>query len=253
MRSSRMRKIIGIVLGTVVLAGISTCVGIFAQDQAKPAATPAKKDEVHFVAKMWRSTLGDKPSVLLKGGVTFTHDDTTLTSDQVTYDKKSSIATSPGKVSISDPECNITGDKGTANFDKKLGVLEGSVTMLVKPKPTEETTSDKDSIRAKMTKPTTITCPKVEYLYKSKIATLTGGVNFKQEKRSASAQKAIYDAKKELLTLSGDVKGIDEDGQTFSAPAVKMSLKKGDEWMEAENANASFKVDVEENSTPEKK
>jgi len=251
MRSSWTRKAIGVILGTIVLAGASTCVAIFAQDQAKPAGTTAKKDEVGYSSKVWRSTLGDKPLVLLKGDVTFTHGDTTLKSDQITYDKKADVATSPGKVSISDPECDISGDKGTASFKKKLGVLEGSVTMLLKPQPTADAPPDKDSMRAKITKPTTITCPKVEYLYKTKIATLTGGVNFKQEKRSASANKAVYDGKNELLTLTGNVKGIDEDGQTFSAPTVRISLKKGDEWMEAENANASFKIDLsEENNSP---
>ncbi len=242
MRSSLARKAIGVALGTLVLAGAFTSVGILAQGQAKP--TPAKKDIVTYSAKMWKSTLGDQATVLMKGDVKFAHDDTVLTSDEVTYVKKTNTATSPGKVQISDPECDITGDHGTANFSKKIGTLEGSVTMLVKPK--SDDNADKDSVRARMTKPTTITCPKVEYQYKAKIATLTGGVNFKQNDRNASAKQAVYDGKKEILTLTGDVRGTDEDGQTFTAPSVKISLKKGDEWMEAENANATFKIDLNE-------
>lgn len=251
MRCSRARRTILVTLGTVALVAASTCVAILAQDQPKTTSASAKKDEVFYSAKVVKSTLGDKPLVLLRGAVTFTHKDTVLTSDEVTYDKKTNVATSPAKVNISDPECDISGDKGTANFDKKLGVLEGNITMLAKPKP--DATADKDSPRAKMTKPTTVTCPKVEYLYKTKIATLSGPVSFRQEKRSGSADKAVYDGKAEILTLTGNVNGLDEDGQTFKATRLRMSLKKGDEWMEAENANASFKVDLEEDSAPEKK
>ena len=81
----------------------------------------------------------------------------------------------------------------------------------------------------------------------SKIASATGGVLLKQEKRSANAKKLIYDDKKELLTLLGDIKGVDEDGQTFSAPdKVTICIKKGAEWMEAPNASATFKVKTEE-------
>ena len=39
----------------------------------------------------------------------------------------------------------------------------------------------------------------------------------------------------------------DEQGQTFSAPGkVIISLKEGDEWIEAPNATATFKVDLDE-------
>ena len=236
-----------------MLGALSAWVGICAQDQPKPPASKSADDNrVHVNANVVRTPLGNNSNpTILKGNVILVHRDTTLKSDLVDYVKKTNIATSPGKVTISDPECDITGDKGTADFNKKIGTLEGSVTMLVKPKADPNT--DKDSVRAKMTKPTTITCPKIEYQYKAKIATLTGGVNFKQKDRSASAQKAVYDGKQEILTLTGDVKGTDEDGQTFSAPAVKISLKKGDEWMEAENANATFKVDLSEENAPEKK
>lgn len=238
-----------------IIAALGACMVIAAQPPKAPAAKAQSKEPETVMgrADVLKSTWGDKTEVLMKGNVKFTSEDTVMTSDQVTYDKKTKTAVSPGKISISGPEADITGDKGTADFQKKLGVLVGNVTMLLKPKAIDQAPEDKDSVRAKMTKPTTITCPKIEYLYKAKIATATGGVNFKQEKRSASAQKAVYDVKNEVLVLTGDVKGTDEDGQTFAAPTVKISLKKGDEWMEAENANASFKVDLNEEQAPEKK
>jgi len=238
------------------------CVGIRAQQvqpvipilppAAKTAKAEAKKLEtVEGRADVLKTLWGDKTQVLMKGNVKFTSTDTVLTSDEVTYDKQTKTAASPGKISVTNPDCDLTGDKGTADFNKKLIVVEGNVTMLAKPKKTDEKT-DPDSVKAKLNEPTTITCPRIQYQYKDKIATATGGVNFKQAKRSGSAQKAVYDQKKELLTLTGDVKGTDEDGQTFSAPEVVISLKKGDEWMEAKNANASFKIDTNEETAPPK-
>lgn len=225
---------------------IGACVGLAAQQNQ---SSPAKKTEPETVqgrADTLKSTWGDKTEVLMKGNVTFTSDDTVMKSDLVNYDKKTKTADSPGKISITSPDADITGDKGTADFNKRLGVIVGNVRMLVKPKPEDQTDADPESVRAELTKPTTITCSKLEYLYKDKVATATGGVQFQQDKRKAAAQKAVYDSNKELLTLTGEVKGVDEDGQTFSAPSVRISLKKGDEWMEAEHADATFKIDLDE-------
>jgi lipopolysaccharide assembly outer membrane protein LptD (OstA) len=229
------------------------CAGIMAQQQETKSPAPAeaaKKKEPENVlgrADFTRTAWGEKKTVLMKGNVKFTHEDTVLTSDQVEYDENAKTAISPGKVHITNPECDLTADKGTAYFKKKLGVVESNVVMILTPKRSEEESADKESIRAKVKQPTTITCDKLEYLYKDKIATAIGQVVFKQEKRTAHADKAVYDQNKEQVTLVGNVSGIDEYGQTFSAPGkVVISIKKGDEWMEAPNATATFKVDTEE-------
>ena len=239
-------------LALIVSMSALVCMGISAQGPAPKTAT-AKTDAKQLEDVLGRADVvktqwsGDTTRMLMKGNVKFTYKDTTMTCDEATYtdDKKTKTALVPGKINITSPECDMTGDKGSADFNKRLAIIEGNVTMLAKPKKTDEIT-DSDSIKSKLNKPTTINCPRLEYLYKDKIATATGGVTFKQDKRSGSASKAVYDSKKELLTLTGDVKAVDEDGQTFAAPVVRISLKKGDEWMEAENASASFKVDTGE-------
>ena len=243
------RNTIGfIALIALALAFFST--SIPAQDQktsAPPAETKKTSNDVFGKADFTKSNWGTNKTTLLKGNVKFIHGDTILTSDLVDYNEEIKTATSPGKVNIADPECDISGDKGTAFFKKKLGVIEGKVEMLLKPKKTDQEKSDKDPDSVNIKELTTITCSKLEYLYKAKIATATGGVVFKQTKRTATADKAVYDQKKELLTLTGNVKGVDDKGQTFSAPGtVTISLKKGDEWMEAPNANVTFKIDLDE-------
>jgi len=251
MRCRLSRKLLTVLIGMGVVAAISACVGIFAQDQPKPdaakpaSAKPAATESAHIQYKWIKGKWGSKGTWLLKG-VACTYKDTLLSTEEATYDEQAKTIVSPGKLTIGNPECDVTGDKGTAFLQKRLSVLEGNVVMLVKPKKTDDTKVDKDSVKAKFNEQTTILCPKLEYLYKDKIATATGGVVFKQAKRSASADKAVYDQNNEILTLTGNVKGVDEEGQTFAAPSVKISLKKGDEWMEAEHGNASFKVDLDE-------
>ncbi len=232
------------ILIAVLVLGV--CVGLAAQQNQSSPTKKTQPETVQGRADVLKSTWGDKTEVLMKGNVTFTSDDTVMKSDMVTYDKKTKIADSPGKISITSPDADITGDKGTADFNKRLGVIVGNVKMLVKPKPEDQARADQESVRSELTRTTTITCSKLEYLYKDKIATAAGGVQFQQDKRKASAQKAVYDSNKELLVLTGEVKGVDEDGQTFSAPSVRISLKKGNEWMEAEHADATFKIDPDE-------
>jgi len=243
----RARWFRALAAGALVL----TCGAITAQENATKTATKAQEkkqqETISGRADYMRSTWGDKRTVLMKGNVKFVHGNTTMVSDKVEYDEESRIASSPGKLSISDPECDITGDRGSADFRKRIGVVEGNVVLLVKPKKTEQDTADSNSVKSKLKESTTITCDRLEYNYRTKVATITGNVVFKQTGRSATAQKAVYDDKKQFLTLSGNVKGIDEKGQTFAAPdSVVISLKKGEEWIEAPNASATFKIDVDE-------
>lgn len=218
--------------------------------QEKPAAAPAKSEpeEVAGSSNKWTRSWGGKKNItLMEGNVKFIHGDTVVTSDKIVYDEDAQTATSPGKLHITNPDVDVTGDKGVTQFKKRTGIVEGNVVMLVRPKKSEKEAANPDSASGKLKEPTAITCPKLEYNYKKKIAVATGGVLFKQAKRSLTADKATYDEAKEFLVLTGNVKGIDEKGQTFSAPGkVEVSLKEGEERMRGEHATVTFKVQVEE-------
>ncbi len=244
-----------------VFAGIVlafTCTIIFAQqnvEPVKPVLPESEKKDTEVIGRAdhMRNNWGDKRTVIMKGNVKFTQGDTVITSDEVNYDDKTKVAISPGKIKITNPECDIVGDKGSAFFKKRLGIVEGNVSIFLKPK-NDSKAPKSDSPREKFKQPTTITCAKVEYLYKDKITTATGGVIFIQANRRAKAEKAVFDSKKEILTLSGGVSAIDEKGQTFNAPGtVVISLKEGDEWMEAQNANSTFKIDLGEEEKEQSK
>jgi lipopolysaccharide assembly outer membrane protein LptD (OstA) len=238
--------------GTVAEQNAATGAAQLATQNSKLKTEP-KSQDVSFGAKSIRAPWGGPGVTVMKGDVWFQHEDTRVSSDQVNYDSREKVkeAVSPGRIAISNPECDISGDKGSASFIKRLGVIDGHVVMLVKPK--QDAKEAAESTRNKLRKPTTVTCDKIEYLYKKKVATALGGVVFEQEKRRATADKAIYDLKNELLTLVGNVKAVDEEGQTFSAPKAVISLKKGDEWIDAPNATVTTKMDLEEEPEQPKK
>lgn len=254
-----MRKaIVGLLAVAALLPmGVSNSSGqaeTRAQQEAKPAPPEQKQVRYETVTiEHCDSFTGKwgKGVIFLKGHVKFRHGDTLLTSDEVQYDQEMQVAVSPGPVHITDPECDISGKSGSAYFKKKLGVIEGNVVMNVRPKPEDTQSSGKESLRAKMTNPTTVTCPKIEYQYKNKVATGTGGVFFKQDKRSYSSDKVVYEVSKELLAFNGNVKGTDENDQKLSAPKATVCIKKGAEWIDVVNGNMSFKVNVEEENTQE--
>ncbi len=233
------------ILLAVVL--VFTCMSIAAQQNVteKAKAGGKKLEEVNISFKHLRRDLSEKHVTFVEGDVKCVHGDMLLITQRAIVDEKEQVITVPGKITITSPECDIVADRGIAYLKKRLAVLEGNVVMHLKPKVEEEI--DENSERAKYTKPTMITCEKIEYLYRKKVASGMGNVVFKQDKRIATAKKFTYDEKSEVLTVIGDVKAVDEDGQTFYAPEkVLICLKRGNEYMEASNAAATIKVDMGE-------
>jgi lipopolysaccharide assembly outer membrane protein LptD (OstA) len=222
---------------------------IWAEDQ-KPVQQPDYK-VVNVKADVLKRNWGAKKTVLLSGNVVVTQGDTVLKSDKIEYDEDAQIAKSPGPLTITDPDNDIAGAFGVAYLKERRGILEGSVKLVTKPKQ-KPGASEKSS---QWRDPATVTCDTVEYLYKQKQATASGHLKMVQKDRTINADKAVYQVKDEIVTLTGNVKGSDEQGQTISAGGkITVSMKDGDEWMEIEQATGSFKVkSEEETSTTEPK
>lgn len=99
--------------------------------------------------------------------------------------------------------------------------------------------------------PVLVTCDQIEYFYKKKQAVLTGHLKAVQQlkegrTRVLTAERAEYDQKKEILTLTGNVVLDDEKGQHFTAGKVVVSVKEGEEWVEIEDGQGTLKVEEEE-------
>lgn len=223
-------------------------VALGAAAQTPVQSTKDKKPPRNFNVKadLMKVVWGEERKVLLTGNVIFTQEDTRIASDYVEWDRKQETAIFPGKLSITTPEAEATAAKGQAFFKKRVGILEGSVSMIFRPKE-EKLVEDKESVQTSMHRETTMTCSKLEYDYKNKIAVATGGVTICQKERTVTADKVVFDQNQELLTLNGNVRVVDDQGQEFNAPGeAKISIKKGQEWIEAPNPTAKFKVDIDE-------
>ncbi len=212
----------------------------------KEADTKNATGRADYMKKTWS---GDTAVTLMRGNVVFTHGDTKFMSEEVTYDEKKRVALSPGKVTIIDPEATIKGNSGKFYMRDRFGTVTGDVSLVVVPEPEE---AQSDDVKKELRKKTTITCDKLEYKYRDKISTAIGSVVFRQSDRQAVANKAVLDQKKELVTLIGGVQGKDKEGQTFASPGtVKISYQAGNEWLEAPDATASFKIDLDDEEDTE--
>ncbi len=231
-----------------------------------------------------RTGIGEAHNGVIKDG------DTVIHADIIHWNDKLQQAEATGHLTLTDPKVEITADKVQINYakDKQLAVLTGNVRINVKPSESGNATTSQSipSISGKSaakvenntsgvdkTEPTShsanghenrisearkypaiITCDQLDYLYHKKQATLTGHLNFEQKlpgvTRHLTADKAVYDADAEVVTLYGNVKGDDSKGQTMSSPGpVKVSVKQGDEWIEMPSGSFHFLVPEQNKSS----
>ena len=253
------RKLTAVAAASAVL--LLAAVIVVAQQAAKAPAEP-KYTEIKYSADAssyrWE---GEDRVIVLKGNVKFVQGDTVVTADNVDYRESTRTAKASGNLKITDPQCTGTGDLCTVNFEKKSALLTGSVRLTAKPKPKPRPEAEKPAADGKV-KPlreewkdeVVVTCDKVEYFYKEKRAEASGNLKFVQKKRVLTADAATYLGREEIVKLSGSIQGHDEKQKhTFSAPKVTVSLKEGQEWVEAEKATGTFYVKDEEEQPAEEK
>ncbi|MBI2843849.1 MAG: LPS-assembly protein LptD [Armatimonadetes bacterium] len=238
-----MKRAFALVLCAALVFGVA----LSAQEKKQ---AESKKEEVFIGGEgtKWKMRGSEDERIYtITGNVVIEHLDTTLTANQVEYNEKTKIATAEGNLKIVDPESVITGKKGIAYFKERKTVIEGDVKLVTQPKKNGDAGGNPDSMRARLRGRSTITCDKMEYQYRNKVATAEGNLKVVQKDRTLDAKKAVYDVKQEFVTLTGGVHVKDEKGQTFTSPGtVKASLKEGAEWIEAENGSAMLKVNLEE-------
>ncbi|MEN6521236.1 MAG: LPS export ABC transporter periplasmic protein LptC [Armatimonadota bacterium] len=243
--ASKFSKKMMTFLTVVAFAVIAVTLSVGAPDDGQPAKP--KKESATINGDHWK-VQGDADARVytITGNVIVKYQDMTMTSDRAVYTKKTEIVVAEGNFKIVDPENDITGTKGVAYLKERRSVVDGNVKLVTKPKGSD-TAKNEESVQVQLRNPSTITCDKLEYFYKKKVAAADGNIKVTQKKRVIVAQKAVYDVKQELLTLTGGVKATDEKGQTFTSPGtVKASLKEGAEWLEADNGSATVEVNLDD-------
>ncbi len=175
-------------------------------------------------------------------GLVIRDGDTVMTADRAEQDIEAQIIHATGNLRVTDPRVELSADRLTIELKDKRAVLEGNVTILVKPKQSEQANAqpveeETRSLRTEMREPVQITCDRAENLYQKKIITLTGNLKMVQtlresgKTRTLTAEKAVYNSRTEQVQLVGKVYAVDEKGQELSAPEVLVSVKEGDEWL----------------------
>lgn len=230
-----------------VVVGFLALTLILTYSPAAEEAKPAKKEPVQIDGDHLRiqGKQGEQVATIT-GNVIIKYREMVLTADHAVYTEKTKIVVADGNLKIVDPDNEITGNTGTAYLNDRKSIIEGTVKLITKPKPSEGDKKN-ESVRSKYSEPVTVTCDRLEYLYRDKIATAEGNLKITQKDRVLTSNKAVYDVNNELVTLTGNVNATDEKKQTFTSNGtVRVSLKEGAEWMEADNASAVIQVDVDE-------
>ncbi|GAJ23725.1 unnamed protein product, partial [marine sediment metagenome] len=105
----------------------------------------------------------------LAGNVIFSHQDVKFYCDEAWYYEADDTARATGHLRVVDPQCTITGDLVTADFDAEVTTVTGNVVMIAQKKKKESTAEGEEEEPTKFEeyreKKTTITCPKIVYEY----------------------------------------------------------------------------------------
>jgi lipopolysaccharide assembly outer membrane protein LptD (OstA) len=243
----------------IALAGVARAPGAVAEPpQAQPEAAPSKpagEKKTHdvYLEHADRMRRDERTGDVTVAGnpVVLKHEEGTFTAREITFNEKTKLGSAAGAPTFKDPETQATGDRLEFDFDKRLAVFTGHVTLVAErkkksEKPAEESgKEDTQKIEAYAAKPTTITCDRLEYYYREKRAVAAGHVKAVQERGTAEAERATYLVDDELLVAAGNVRMRTDEDETFRCDKITISLKEN--WMEAEGQVAShFKVTEEE-------
>ncbi len=236
----------------VIFAALAVMVtAVLAAQQVVSSKPAVKYTEVKYSADSssyrWE---GDDRVLALAGNVKFMQGDTILTANKVDYRESTKMAAAAGNLTIRDDQHTITGDACTMSFKDKKGSITGNVRLVIKPK----VASGGSKLKSDLKDETVVTCDAIDYLYKEKKAVISSPLKISQKNRLVTADSAIYQATDEIVHLSGNVRGSDDkDRHTFSAPAVTISLKENDEWIEAQKATGSIYIKDEDEPKTENK
>ncbi len=248
-RVKRLRKAAPL-LAAVGISGLAVSL-LYAQPpaprRAGAAAPTAGKDRyVDYVGlRMNRRQTNGGWVTSLSTGVKFTFEDTILRTDMAAFNEKTQVATSPGRVQIDDAQNTIVGNKGVAYYGKARAVLTGNVRVLARPRP-QNANAPEGSLRREFRDPVAITCDRVEYRWRRRVAVATGNLTFRQRDRTLTAEKAVYDGRAETVLLTGKVRGFDRSDEIRS-PSALIGLREGEEFLELTGGvQGKIRVDDEE-------
>ncbi len=232
----------------LMIAATVTCLtltAVFAQQAEEPGGLVEDEDRARIESADHLRYDPDEAMYYLDGNVVFSHKEIKLYCDEAVYDYDNNSAVAQGNPKIVEPETTVTGDLIEADFDAEVATIAGNVTAVTQKKPegAEEPAPEDDrgdegpprSFEELHEKKTTITCQKIvhEYADEVEVTTATDRVKAVQEDKTVYADKAVHEQKKDLITLTGDVRVLTDRGDELRSPRVVISTE--EDWIRAEN------------------
>lgn len=236
----------------LVACGAANTVLSAAAPVSAPASAPTsapKTRMVNYHGDNYSARETPQGTILtLVGNVKIVSDDSTLLTDQATFNRTTSVADSPGKLHIDDSRNSVIGDRGVAYYKTREAKITGSVVIVVKPKQSQPAAPGaKTSMRSEFNAPATITCDNVDYFWGERVAVATGNLTLKYKDYVVTAEKAIFYGKQDRIDLTGNVhyvhSGKQESGTTPMAQAI---ITEGKEQLLTGAVNGELPVDNED-------
>jgi len=147
----------------------------------------------------------------LSGNVRIVSEDAVLRTNAATYQHRTQVATAPGRLQIEDAQNTLVGKAGVAYYKTRTAEVRGDVRITVRPRPGDRNAPE-GSLRREFKDPVVITCDRVDYNWRTRVAVATGNLLFRQKDRRVTAERAVYEGRLERVTLTGNVRGLMEDG-----------------------------------------
>lgn len=192
----------------------------------------------------------------LSGNAHLLYKQTRFESDKIVYNRKTQIGIAPTKLQIDDAQNTVVGDRGEADYGRKVAKLNGNITIHARPKPGAENAPE-GSARREFKEPAVITCSEVIYNWKTKIADTSKDTTIRCWVRdhlwTITADAIQYRGKEEIAVLTGNVKGVNDREERFLYTKLTVVLTEGKEAFDSEQMEKGSRVFIENKDEDETK
>jgi lipopolysaccharide assembly outer membrane protein LptD (OstA) len=232
----------------------AACVTAAAVTSAKQAATPtapvrpSPTDNFVYVKQGKLGTRRVTPEgtvTTVSGDVIFAYRDTLLRTELANYNDRTQVAVSPGRVRIDDAQNTVVGSRGVAYYKRRTAEITGGVRITARPRP-EDRAAPEGSLRREFRDPVTITCDKVVYNWRTRVAAGTGRLILRQKDRTVTADNGVYEGREERVTLTGNVRAVTKAGDVLLTDRAVAILREGQEELRIDNLKPGTRFPVDD-------
>ena len=169
--------------------------------------------------------------MIFEGNVIITQEDITLTAQEADFDVDKKIGQIKGDIKLVQSDITITGENLEAYLNDKRYIFQEKVILIQERKDKEE---KEDNI--------TWNCNNLEIFTDTQDLTATGEVKILKKDYTITAEKAIYNDKEQIITLTGKVRIEEEAGRWITGDKAVFYIDS--ERLEVEgNVRSGIKLD----------